>query len=335
MKKLISVLLALSLLPAALAAGFGADAAAINKACESVMRLEILDADENVKAMASGFVAFSDNLLVTSRDALNGASAIRAVSDTGEVYAIEGALCFDRASGIVILRFEENTGVTPLDIESENEVYRASPVVAIASPQGFTNNVSFGNVTRVYAQEEVKCIGFNAPVSAGSGGGALLNDDGRVIGVIIQSAQPGQNVNTAVSVGHALELYAAHLDDAPVSVAEAALAISEDSEEVRYFTILNDAPFSISEVYLYAYGAASWGKARNTSGWLYRGERMEFTVTDDEVNLRALWTLNFCFYYNGRPYYADYTGIRLSDILGKTLRISMDENRRVNLDVDD
>ncbi|MBQ3668686.1 MAG: serine protease [Clostridia bacterium] len=335
MKKLISFVLAVCLLPMALAAGFGADVAAINKACESVMRLEILDADENVISYSSGFVAFDSGLLVTALESLRGASALRAVSDTGENYNISGVLCLDEVSGIAILRLDGETGLTPLVIETEQQVYRASPVVAIASPQGFTNNVSSGNVTRVYVQDEVNYIGFNAPVSAGSPGGALLNDDGRVIGVIVPNAGAGQNMNAAVSAKYAHELYAAHASDVPVPVGEAAGAVKDGKEAVRTFTILNDAPFSISEVYLYAYGAASWGKARNVSGWLYKGESMEFTVTDEEAALRALWTLNFCFYYNSRPYYIDYTGISLSEILGHTLRLTMDEGRNIHLDIED
>ena len=342
MKQALCVLLVLLLasLPLASAAGFSTDTDAINEACLSVMKLEVKNDKGVVTGSASGFVAFDDQTLITNCHVIENAYTITAYSDTEEVYELSEVVCVNSDCDIAVLRFAEPTGLSPLPLNEDGKVYRASPVVAIGSPMGFANTVSKGNVSSVYTEEDISYIKFSAPISAGSSGGALMNDDGLVIGVTSGSFVGGaQNLNVAVNITEAIKLYEEHKDDAPIAIAswtEANHGVKDVAFSVpaaRSFTIQNDATFSISEVYLYPDNALSWGKARNTSGWLYKGSSMEFTVTDDEATLNAYWTLNFCFYYNKRPVYMESTGIRLSDILGKTIVITIENGNYVKVDI--
>ena len=341
MKRLIAALLTalLLLLPAASAAGFVNDTGAINEACRSVMKLEVRGGRGGTLGTASGFVAFDDRTLVTACHVIADAHTIIATSDTGEEYEIVSVLAADSDSDIAILRFEAPTGLTPLPLLMDGKVFRGSPVAVIGSPKGMSNNVSRGNVSSVYTGEDgIGRIRFSAPISAGSSGGVVLNDDGVVIGITVGYYTEGQNLNEAVEIAKAIELYEAHRDDEPVALtgwSEIDTGSGEnDVPAVRSFTIRDDASFSISEVYLYADSAASWGKARNTSGWLYKGQSMEFTVTDEEANALCFWTLNFCFYLNGRPYYTESSGWLMSEILGHTLSVTIEGNY-VNVDIVD
>ena len=344
MKRTAILLLCLILLalPSVQAAGFCSDAQAINTACLSVMKLDVKN-DKGVSiASASGFVAFTDELMVTNCHVIENAYSITALSDTGEEYELSQVVCVNSDIDIAILRFAEPTGLAPLPLNESGQVFRGAPVVAIGSPQGFKNNVSSGNVSAVYTEDEVRYIRFNAPISSGSSGGALLNDDGQVIGVTAGAySGAAQNLNVAVNAIEVIELYEAHKDDAPTSlgawkdVNQGAKPVEFSVPAARSFKIKNDATFSISEVYLYPDGAVSWGKARNTSGWLYKGNSMEFTVTDDEASLRAYWTLNFCFYYNKRPVYMETSGIDLREILGKTIIITIENGNQIHVDIEE
>lgn len=336
MKRVLSFLLAAVLLLGcfASAAGFVSDADAVNAVCRSVMKLEIKDGDGAVLGTASGFIAFDGSTLVTACHVIEGAHSVTACRNTGEMYEITRLLFADSAKDIAVLCFDESTGIEPLPL-SDGSVLRGSPVVAIFSPQGFSNNVSKGNVSGVYTEEDVKYIRFNAPISAGSSGGALIGDDGLVIGITVGSYKGGQNQNAAVNVAELIDLYNAHKGAPVTALSERASdAHADEVPAARSFTIQNDAPFSISEVYLYADNAVSWGKARNTSGWLYKGESMEFTVSDEEAGMYALWTLNFCFYLNGKPYYVEHEGLYLPSLLGHTISVTM-ENYYVNIDIID
>jgi S1-C subfamily serine protease len=86
-------------------------------------------------------------------------------------------------------------------IEVGNTVY------ALGSPLGLINTMTEGIVS--HKDREVDgdlMIQFTAPISFGSGGSALLNARGQVIGVASSSFSYGQNLNLAVPVNFAKEL---------------------------------------------------------------------------------------------------------------------------------
>lgn len=345
MKRSVSLLLAFLLvgLLSAQAAGFCSDTAAINEACQSVMKLEVKDDRGDVLGSASGFLIYDDRTLVTNCHVIEKAHAITAYSDAGEAFEIDGVLCANSDTDLAVLRFREPTGLRPLLLNEEGSVYRASPVVAIGSPKGFSNTVSKGNVSSVYTGDDgVRYIAFNAAISAGSSGGALLNDEGQVIGVTSAFyTGAAQNLNLAVNILEVIELYEAHKGEETTALSRwmdvnrGAGESAFPAATARSFTIKNGATFSISEVYLYRDGASNWGKVRNENGWLYKGSSMECTVTDEEADQRGLWTLNFCFYLNKRPVYMETHGIDLRAILGKTIVITIENGNQIRVDIEE
>ena len=130
-------------------------------------------------------------------------------------------------------------------------------------------------------------------------------------------------------------MYNAHKEDVPVPLSELEridikTKVENPANKVdpnaRDVTIQNVAGFSITEVYLYPDNAKNWGKARNVGGWLTNNGQIVITMTDEEVAQDTLWTLNFCFLYQKRNYYIDYSGLDLKEMLGRTLVIRMEDN---------
>lgn len=340
MKQILSIVLALILLMSCFAgaAGYSSDPDAINETAQSVVLLAVYDIANRLIATGSGFVAFGEEYVLTNYHVIDGADVIVAYTDSGETLWINRVLCADSGRDLAILVFDENSGLNPLELADVTEPERGAPAVAIGSPIGFRNSVSIGNVSSAEEDEFTGYIQFNAPVSSGSSGGALLNDEGKVIGIttaIYSDRGSAQNLNFAVNVSYAKEMYEAHKDDEPVILFDLeSIDIKTEIErpdddiipDAREFTIKNFAGFSITEVYLYPDDAKSWGKARNTAGWLTNNGQMSFTVTDEEATQDTLWTLNFCFLYQKRNYYIDYTGVDLKRLLGRTLIIRMEGN---------
>lgn len=328
----------------AIAGGFSTNPQAINDACLSVVKLEIYNEDDERIATGSGFVAFSNDLIVTNCHVIANAARIIAYSDVGDSYTVSEVLCVNSDSDVAIICFEAPTELIPLGLNESGEVTRASQVVAIGSPKGFANTVSKGNVSSTFDEDGVRYIQFNAPISSGSSGGALLNDDGLVIGITTATFDDGagqaQNLNFAVNIIEVIELYAEHKDDNRIELADwkkvnaGSAEIKGDLSSARSFTLRNYAGFSISEVYLYPDGAASWGKARNTSGWLYKNSSMDIAVTDEEATLNTLFSLNFCFYYNKQAYYMEYKGLKLREILGRTITIYMENGNSIRIEIE-
>lgn len=345
MKKLFSLLVVFVLLSThVLAAGFTTDPVAMNDACLSVVKLEIYDENDEIIGTGSGFVAFSNDLIVTNCHVMANAAKIVAYSDVGDSYTVSDVLCVNSDIDAAILCFESPTDLKPLPLNETGDVMRASSVVAIGSPKGFANTVSKGNVSYVFTEDDIRYIQFNAPISSGSSGGALLNDDGAVIGITTATYDDGvgqaQNLNFAVNILEVVELYNEHKDDERTPLADWRNINTGETDmdallsSARSFTLQNYAGFSISEVYLYPDGAASWGKARNTSGWLYKNSSMEVEVTEEELKLNTTFTLNFCFYLSGQAYYSEYEGLRLRDIMGRTVTIYLENGNTVVLDLE-
>lgn len=213
MRKAILLFLVLCMLvPVACADGFSTNPTLINQAAKSVMMLEVYNADGEVTKTGSGFVAFDNRHLITNYHVAEDANMIYAYSDTGDPYIIMDVCIADSKKDIAILQFFSPTDLTPLSLNEAGEVIRASSVIAIGSPKGFTNSISSGIVSSAFEEAGCSYIQFTAPISSGSSGGALFDDNGNVIGITTMNYDDGvgvsQNLNFAVNIKEAVDLYA-------------------------------------------------------------------------------------------------------------------------------
>lgn len=210
MKKagLLSLVLFLMITLTAYADGFSTDVDAINEAAKSVLMLSIYDANDELIATASGFVVKNNMLLLTNYHVIEDARYLMGHSDDGFEYIINKVYLADPEKDLALLGFYSPTNLTPLEL-SGDEVKRAESVVAIGSPKGLLNTVSMGNVSALFEDHGIYYIQFTAPISSGSSGGALFNDDGKVIGISTMTYDDGgvvQNLNFAVSSQEAIAL---------------------------------------------------------------------------------------------------------------------------------
>ena len=131
-------------------------------------------------------MAFDNGTLVTNYHAIaiENVSKILAINDDGGTHAVTKVLCVDKDADIAILGLQYPSSLLePLPLWAEENPKRGMPVVAIGSPVGWLNTVSMGHISGVFYDGDTPMLQFTAPISRGSSGGALLNDDGRVIDV--------------------------------------------------------------------------------------------------------------------------------------------------------
>ncbi len=186
---------------------FTRDPDAIEKAADSVFMLEVYSAANQQIAVGSGFVAFSPSLLVTNYHVIEGGAYVVAVSDEKEPHLVSRVCCADRNRDIAILAFDKPSGAQPLPLDTDGGLKRSQPVVAIGSPAGLMNTISLGNISAFYTKEGRNWIQFTAPISSGSSGGALFNDEGEIIGVTTATYASAQNINMAVRIEEVIDLY--------------------------------------------------------------------------------------------------------------------------------
>ena len=183
----------------------------IENAASSVLKLEVYEG-ALPRGNASGFVVFDGKTLVTNHHVIRRGDWVIAESDKGNLYIADIVIAADEQKDIAILEFHSGTDLDPLPIKKQ-ELWRGGPVMAISSPHGIKNTVSFGNISALYEKKGIPIIQFTAPVSPGSSGGALFDPDGSVIGLIFSIVEGTQNMNLAVRIEDVQELYLKHYND--------------------------------------------------------------------------------------------------------------------------
>ena len=186
---------------------FSNDADAVERAADSVFMLEVYDAHNNRIAVGSGFVIFQPDLMATNYHVIEDGAYIVAVGDDKDQYMMDEVCVANKKLDLAILRFSPAKAIAPLPYDASDSLKRSQPVVAIGSPAGLKNTVSLGNISAFFVRDGKNWIQFTAPISSGSSGGVLLNDQGKVIGITTATYATAQNVNLAVRVSTLVDLY--------------------------------------------------------------------------------------------------------------------------------
>lgn len=189
---------------------FQNDYEAIDRTAKSAFLLEVYDAQENLISTGSGFVAFDRSVMITNEHVIEDAAYIIAYSDQYKnSYKLTELTAVDAEADIAILKFDAAANVQPLKVDSNSRLLRGQPVTAIGSPKGVLNTVSSGNISNiVYHSDKIPdYIQFTAPISPGSSGGALFNDQGAVIGLCVSYLKEGQAMYYAIPIKYVEALY--------------------------------------------------------------------------------------------------------------------------------
>lgn len=194
------LLFVLLLLPPCIAlATFSDDVEAMNEAAQSVVLLRSYDENDNDVATASGFIAFDSMTIVTNYHVIEGAYRIVAYDENDRSFDVPLLYCYDEEKDIAILRLLEDSGCKPLNLADSDAVRKGEKATAIGSPLGLKNTLSTGIISGFDDTAGYQAFLFTAPISSGSSGGALFNDQGQVIGVTTASFVRGQNLNCAIA----------------------------------------------------------------------------------------------------------------------------------------
>lgn len=179
---------------------FSQDTAAIEKADASVVTVFCYDYEGELAATGSGFIAFDGKTVVTNYHVMTSAYTCKISTNQDISYEAEHILAYSKEQDIAILELIEDTELEPLNLGDSKAIKKGEPVVAIGSPLGIKNTVSTGVLSGRLMEDNMDVLQFTAPISSGSSGGALFDDNGNVIGITYASYVDGQNLNLAIPV---------------------------------------------------------------------------------------------------------------------------------------
>lgn len=138
----------------------------------------------------SGVVLDTAGLLVTNQHVVEGANEVRVVFADGRTYAAE-IIGEDALTDLTVLRIAAE-GLTAVELGSTRDMEIGDTAIAIGSPLGLGGgpSVTVGVVSaferRVQTGIDTELFGMlqtDAPITRGSSGGALVDAEGRLIGI--------------------------------------------------------------------------------------------------------------------------------------------------------
>lgn len=172
-------------------------------------------------SLGSGVVISEDGYVLTNYHVIEGAAALK-VSAGGAEYDAK-VIGTDESSDLAVIKLENASGLTPMDIGDSEALVSGEWVMSIGSPFGLESSVATGIVSatsrsQVYSSSTygsadvtvyVNMIQTDAAINPGNSGGALVNAKGQLIGInTLISSYSGNysGVGFAIPVNYAYQI---------------------------------------------------------------------------------------------------------------------------------
>ncbi len=141
-------------------------------------------------SIATGVILSKDGLILTALHAIKGAPEVQIRTPTGEIFDQVVLLGTDERRDVAALKITAHD-LPALFTHSGSALTMGDPVYAVTNANGLTWSATQGILSAERMADEVPDAGagfrllqFTAPVAPGSSGGALVDQNGQLIGII-------------------------------------------------------------------------------------------------------------------------------------------------------
>lgn len=152
---------------------------------------------ECIKTGSGVIINDKGNILTNFHVISNGYYFGVQLENDDKIYFTNEIVKYHDLNDLAIIKIEKAHKYIKL-YQDTRELVRGQKVIAIGSPLGLFNSVSDGIISGFRMIDDLYMIQFTAPISHGSSGGALLDLNGKLIGIITAGFDKGQNINLAV-----------------------------------------------------------------------------------------------------------------------------------------
>ena len=151
------------------------------------------------ESQGSGVLIDDGKTIVTNLHVVQYATKVTVEFSDGRTFRSKGYLAVNLDKDLITIRLPKKISkVNPVKMAKLDGLSVGQKVVAIGSPKGLSNTVSEGIVSAIRELDPAtKLIQTTAPVSPGSSGGGLFNEDAKLIGITSFVHIDGQNLNFA------------------------------------------------------------------------------------------------------------------------------------------
>ena len=138
-------------------------------------------------SLGSGVIVSTDGVVLTNNHVIEGKENIKVSTSDGREFESEVVLR-DKKSDLAVLRIDSDETFTPIDIGDSDDIEVGDLVLAIGNPFGVGQTVTSGIISAVSRSlAGISDYGFfiqtDAAINPGNSGGALVDMNGRLIGI--------------------------------------------------------------------------------------------------------------------------------------------------------
>lgn len=184
---------------------FSQNAKEIAKKCmASTVSLVMEDNFKQPLSLGSGFIV-DDGKVITNLHVIEDAKyGYVTISGESKKHKIEGYLAVDKTNDLALLSVPSLVG-TSIEINGNNPEI-GEKIYAIGNPKGLSGTISEGIISGIRTFDNEELIQITAPISPGSSGGPVINNNGQLIGVSVGTLDAGQNLNFAIPTKYVSKL---------------------------------------------------------------------------------------------------------------------------------
>lgn len=166
------------------------------KALPSVMTLEV-ENQAGEKFVGSAVVALADDVAVTAWHVVSDARSVWGTFADGTRVKVLGCIDKDGERDLALLKLEKSFPGRRAALNQDLQSV-ATRAYVIGAPKGYAFTISDGLVSQIrhvdgFPQYQVSC-----PISPGNSGGPVLDERGRVIGIVSWTKSDAQGVSFAI-----------------------------------------------------------------------------------------------------------------------------------------
>jgi len=194
-----------------------------------------------------GFIVTSYHVVFLNEDRKEISSDLTITLSNGR--DVDGRIvALDEKRDLALLKIDEEN-LPYLDLGKSSMLQVGDVVLAIGNPRNIGQSVSFGIISALFSRDDSFVIQTDAAINPGNSGGALIDVDGKLIGInsfIVSESGGSEGISFAVPAANATRLLQDYLDSGPsgyLGVDSEALELSQGrvrfTQDVQGF-LVND-----------------------------------------------------------------------------------------------
>jgi regulator of sirC expression with transglutaminase-like and TPR domain/S1-C subfamily serine protease len=156
----------------------------VQQAADSVVLITVEGRDGRQAGLGSGFIVSADGLVATNLHVIGQGRPITVCLHNGKRLPVTQVYASDRQLDLAVVRVDAH-GLRPLALAgADQQVSQGQPIIALGNPMGLRHSVVSGVVSGQREIDGHPMIQIALPIEPGNSGGPLLDNQGRVVGIV-------------------------------------------------------------------------------------------------------------------------------------------------------